>query len=163
MNVIGPVINLTLNSLIIYYLNNLKNIGCSCAMNYKRDYIMAYSGIIIAMNVLTIGYGGTEKVAGLYIKYPILCGVLAAAVIGSIVNVVFTLQYVEEMKRINCECSESVYRDMMFILSIIQAASLGILILLLAYMGYTIFSISHTGLDELKKSVSKYARKTTKH
>jgi len=137
LSYISPAIGITLSSLIIYYLNNLKTIGCACALNYKRDYIMGFSGILIAMNLAAVVVGGSHKLAAVYMKYPVLYGFLVALTIGAIVNIVFTLQYVEEMKRINCDCSESVYRDMMFILAIIQAASYGIIAILAAYLGYS--------------------------
>ena len=52
--------------------------------------------------------------------------------IGGVINVVYTIQFVQDMKKKNCECSKSVFREMMFILAILQAISWIFLILLLA-------------------------------
>ena len=51
--------------------------------------------------------------------------------IGGIINVVYTIQFVEDMKKKNCNCSKSVFREMMFILAILQAISWIFLIILL--------------------------------
>jgi hypothetical protein len=50
--------------------------------------------------------------------------------VGGIVNVIFTLQYVAKLKVTECKCSESVYRDIMETLAIINAVTYGIVFLM---------------------------------
>jgi hypothetical protein len=52
-------------------------------------------------------------------------------VIAAIINIVYTIQYVNELKKNDCACSESFYRELMYILAIINACAWIILILII--------------------------------
>lgn len=160
-NLITPAIGITLSSLIIYYLNNLKTIGCECALNFKRDYIMYYSIVNIAFNVLSFAVG-VPNILNYYNRYPILYSILPVLFAAAVVNMVFIFQYVEEMKKINCECSESVYRDMMFVLAILQAISIGIILLLLVQVGYMFSQFSSKNIKNFKTAYVKGIRASAK-
>ena len=121
------VIGVILSSLIIYYLKNLETIGCACAMDYKRTYIMAYHIFSIFIGLL-----------GIFINLDILRkhNVLQLIfMVISITNYVFTIQYIEEMKKENCNCSESVYRTMMYIFSIIYLLTIALLLFIIYFGG----------------------------
>ena len=60
----------------------------------------------------------------------------------TILNIVFTLLYIDEVKKANCDCSESVFRDMMFVLSIIQACMYGITFISSLYITFLFASLS---------------------
>ena len=160
-NLIGPAIGVTLSSLIIYYLNNLKTIGCECALNFKRDYIMYYSIVNILFNVVSLTVG-VPTILNYYNRYPILYSVPAVLFAAAIVNMVFIFQYVEEMKKINCECSESVYRDMMFVLAILQAISIGLILLLSVQVGYMVSKFSPSNIKKFKSAYVKEIRRRAK-
>lgn len=117
------LLTMSLQACIIYYLNNLQKIGCECAINYKQRYIFGY-----AIFSLLLGFSNlfTDKVRKFAEKTPAILILLLGA---SILNIVFTLLYIDEVKKANCDCSESVFRDMMFVLSIIQACAYGFLFL----------------------------------
>jgi hypothetical protein len=120
-------IGIVLSSLIIYYLKNLETIGCACAMDYKRTYILFY-------HVLSIFIG----ICGVFINLDILRKsnvVQLIFMVISITNYVFTIQYVQQMKKENCNCSESVYRTMMYILSIIYFLSIAFLLFIFYFGG----------------------------
>lgn len=157
----GPAIGITLSSLIIYYLNNLKTIGCECALNFKRDYIMYYSMVSILFNIVSFAVG-VPTILIYYIRYPILYSIPAVLFAAAVVNMVFIFQYVEEMKKINCECSESVYRDMMFVLAILQAISIGVIVLLLVQVGYIFSQFSSKNIKNFKTSYVKGIRTRAK-
>ena len=160
-NLIGSAIGITLSSLIIYYLNNLKTIGCECALNFKRDYIMYYSMVSILFNIVSFAVG-VPTILIYYIRYPILYSIPAVLFAAAVVNMVFIFQYVEEMKKINCECSESVYRDMMFVLAILQAISIGVIVLLLVQVGYIFSQFSSKNIKNFKTSYVKGIRTRAK-
>ena len=63
---------------------------------------------------------------------------VSVLVIAIITNTIFTLMYIQELEKDNCECSESVLRTMMYILSLISAATWGLL-LLFALIAASIF------------------------
>ena len=58
-------------------------------------------------------------------------------------NVVFVIQFVNELKREDCACSDSVYKDVMYILSILHAIVLGATLLLYVFLfsslGYELY------------------------
>lgn len=120
--------------LVIYYLNHLNTIGCKCAMNYKRDYILYYNifAIIYGCFSLTPFYNPQYMTHYMVVSILIMC--------GAILNVVFTILYVEDLKKEKCTCSESYIRELMLILSIINAISWGILLLMILYISITIGS-----------------------
>jgi hypothetical protein len=51
--------------------------------------------------------------------------------VGSIINIIFTIQYVNDLKDKNCNCSESINREIMYIVAILRASVLVLTILIL--------------------------------
>ena len=121
---IAFVFNVVISSCIIYYLKRLETIGCKCALNFKHDYIFYFTCINLGVALLRFGVGSIAIVRTimLFVSIPL--------VIAAIVNIVYTIQYVDEMKKNNCNCSESIYRDLMYILAIINACAWIILLLI---------------------------------
>ena len=76
--VLLSVVNIALNACILYYLQNLERIGCICAMNYKRDYIYAYTIFSICFDIINAGTQGKiskyleDKKSGIYIALILL-------------------------------------------------------------------------------------------
>ena len=126
--IVAFTFNVIISSCIIYYLKQLETIGCKCALNFKHDYIFYFTCINLffaTMNIL-IGFTTIYRMFMLIAFIPLL--------IAGIVNVVFTIQYVNEVKEKNCDCSKSFYRDMMYILAIINASVWILLFLILIPM-----------------------------
>ena len=146
-------LSMVIPGLILYYLKNLETIGCKCAMNYKRTYIMFYAIFGLAFGASNLLSGGrvTDYITESPFAIPLLF-VLAAA---GIANIVLTLMYVEELKKDNCECSESVFRTMMYILSIIGAAVWGLTILLGLMLGFMVASMPMPKAPTLKSAKGK--------
>jgi hypothetical protein len=109
------IINVAILSSIIYYLKRLETIGCKCALNFKHHYIFYFTCFMLLFSVLNYGLIGVPayRLFRLYIYVPY--------VIAAIINIIYTIQYVNEMKRLNCDCSKSFYRELMYILAILQA------------------------------------------
>jgi hypothetical protein len=115
--IVAFTFNLIVSSLIIYYLNRLEKIGCKCALNFKRDYIFYFTCINLFFALMNVLIGTT------IIYQTIMLVVFFPLVVAGIVNIVYTIQYVNEMKQLNCDCSESIYRELMFILAIVNACA----------------------------------------
>ena len=146
-------LSMVMPALILYYLKKLEAIGCKCAMNYKRTYIMHYT-------IFNLGFGAASLVSGGrlidYIeKSSFAIPIILVLAVAGITNIVFTLMYVEELKKDNCECSESVFRTMMYILSIIGAVVWGLVIVLLLMLGYMVGSLREIQVPTLKSSKGK--------
>jgi hypothetical protein len=130
---------LTVAGLSLYYLKHLETIGCKCSMNYKRTYIMFYHifGLVFGSAQLLSGGKLVEYIVESRYAMPFL----SVLVIAIITNIVFTLMYIEELKKDNCECSESVFRTMMYILSILAAALWGLILFFGLMLGGLIASM----------------------
>ena len=129
-------LSMVLTGLILYYLKNLETIGCKCAMNYKRTYIMSYHIFSLAFGAASLLSG--NRLAEYIVESRYAIPFVSVLVIAIITNVVFTLMYIQELEKDNCECSESVLRTMMYILSLISAATWSLL-LLFALIAASIF------------------------
>jgi hypothetical protein len=132
---ISPTIGIALSSIIVYYLYSLEKLGCQCSLTGKRTYILGFNSALIAFNAFILLMGGIEGVVALYKKFPVLYIVPVAILVGTIANVIFTLEFIDEMKRKGCACSDSVYRDIMYILAIFQAVTWSILGLVILVVG----------------------------
>ena len=123
---IAEIISLTmlvLQILNVNYLYSLEEAGCECAMDFKRKYIMIYTGIFVVYSLLSNLVAPAFFRSFAYITLPVI-------LVAGIVNVVYTLQYVRQLQADNCKCSESVYREILYAVGIINAVSYGILGLL---------------------------------
>jgi hypothetical protein len=128
---VTPVIGLIFSGLIIYYLRHLEQIGCLCAMTPQRNYIYYYTVILVLFNVVNLFLLPNMNKSTVKPIAMIMGPIAILLLIGGVINVVYTIQFVQDMKKKNCECSKSVFREMMFILAILQAISWLFLILLL--------------------------------
>lgn len=119
-------------------------------MNYKRDYIYAYTIFSICYDIINAGTQGKiskyleDKKSGIYIALIL--------VLAGIINLVFTFQYILDIKKDNCNCSESVFREMMFALAIIRTCVIGITIISAVSAGYLFYILFYnTSSTKLKK------------
>lgn len=151
-----PVIGLIFSGLIIYYLRHLEKIGCLCAMTPQRNYIFYYTVVLVLFNLVNLFLlpnmnQNTVK------PFAMIMGPIAILLlIGGVINVVYTIQFVQDMKKKNCECSKSVFREMMFILAILQVISWAFLILLLVVA--IIYSKGNT-MKLVMKSIKKEVKR----
>ena len=122
LRIVPLLLGISLQACIVYYLDNLEKIGCVCAMNGKRMFIFAFAIFSILLNTVQLF---TDKLPTYLAKYPIAMAGIAALGISYIV---VTLIYIEDIKKANCNCSESVFRDMMYYLSIISACLWGFIV-----------------------------------
>ena len=119
------VFNVIIASCIIYYLKRLETINCKCALNFKHQYIFYFTCINLFFALINFAFGTVSIVRFimLFVSIPL--------VIAAIINIVYTIQYVNELKKNDCACSESFYRELMYILAIINACAWIILILII--------------------------------
>jgi hypothetical protein len=106
---------------ILNYLIRLERIGCACAMDWRRTYMIAYMIMTILIGIFTMASGMKPPVA-LAMALPIL----------GLFYIVFVLQYVSRLKKEKCECSESVFRDVMEILAYLYVLLMLLSIVLIA-------------------------------
>jgi prepilin signal peptidase PulO-like enzyme (type II secretory pathway) len=126
-----PVIGLIFSGLIIYYLRHLEKLGCLCAMTPQRNYIYYYTIILVLFNLVNLFLLPNMNKNSVKPFAMIMGPIAILLLIGGVINIVYTIEFVQDMKKKNCECSKSVFREMMFILAILQVISWLFLILLL--------------------------------
>mgnify|MGYP000103134791 CR=1 FL=1 len=115
--VIITALNFLFYALIIRYLLRLEEIGCECAMTFKRKYILYFTSVNLILMLLSL-----TNVMDNFRKNKDLYGVFIMVYsMSSLLNIFYTIQYVNELKEMNCDCSESYYREMMYIFAIIDA------------------------------------------
>lgn len=143
IGVIVGIFLLIIQILIIHYLFRLEKIGCKCAMDWRRSYIIffLFFSILYAVSVLFIDRNTIPVVQTLM------------TVLG-LLNVVLTLQYVHKLKKEKCECSESIYREIMSVVAIFNAILYSSLLIILIYFLFTMLSFAK-GAQNKASSASK--------
>jgi hypothetical protein len=135
INYISPIINLFISGTILYYLYYLEKINCKCSLTFQRNYIYYYTIIIFVINAVTIFFQKKLKEMALVIL-PISIMLL----IAGLVNIIYTFEYVNDMKKQNCKCSDSIVKDLMFIVAVLQ--SFVIITFLLTILSIFLFKIN---------------------
>lgn len=133
------LISVIINVYILMYLVNLEKVGCKCAMNWRRTFIMFF---IIFSVVLSI--------ASLF-SYDILSSaiVMGLFTVASIANVVIILQYINMLKKEQCDCSEGLAREIMHVIAILYAFFYVLLFVILIFTGFKV-----TEFTKLSKSLA---------
>ena len=121
-------ISLFLAIVIIYYLKRLETIKCNCSFNFKRNYILGFTSLSLLLTISKFLF----KEYKFFVK--ILLIIYIPWFIATITNIIFTLQYVTELKKTKCECSESVYRELMFILAILNTVIISFSLIILLFL-----------------------------
>ena len=132
---ISPIINLFISGTIMYYLYYLEKINCKCSLTFQRNYIYYYTIIIFIINAVTIFFQKKLKELAL-----VILPISIILLIAGIVNIIYTFEYVNDMKKQNCKCSDSIIKDLMFILAILQ--SFVVIIFFLTILSIFVFKIN---------------------
>lgn len=143
---LGPSLTLIISGTILYYLNHLTTIDCKCSLTFQRNYIFYYTIVVFVINLLTICFQDKLKKLAL-----VILPISILLVIAGIINIVYTIEYVQDMKKQNCKCSESMIRDLMFIIVILQICVWSIV--LLTMLTIIIFRINLPISQTIKKSL----------
>jgi hypothetical protein len=141
---LGPAVTLFITGTIIYYLHHLDRIGCKCSLTFQRKYIYYYTIFVFIINLLTISFQNKLKKIALFVL-----PISILLIIAGIINIFYTIEYVDEMKKQNCKCSDSVIRDLMFIIAILQICVW--IIVLLTITSIIVFKIKIPWKIPLKK------------
>lgn len=138
------IIFVVIQTLIVNYLVKLESMGCECAMDWRRNFIVFFL-------VLSIVY----TLSSFFIDKDSLPLLQSIMVITGIINVILALQYINRLKKEKCECSESLYRDVLYLVSIFNAILYSLLIVLLIYFFFSMASYSKSAkFPRQKKSIS---------
>lgn len=136
---------LILQGFTIKYLMDLEKINCLCAMNWKRDYLILYA---IFTFVAIIVSGFFKQIPG-----PVLKVFFS---IFTIINIVLSILYINNLKISDCKCSENVMRDVIYYVEILKGLICAISIIAVMYFIYTMQSFGR----QIKTSVESQLKNT---
>lgn len=123
------IINILLYYNIYKWIIKLEKTGCACSENWKRTYIKYYTVFIITYIIVSVLY--------LFItdrNLNIVLSVNFITLIAEVLYIIFSIQYISELKYKKCECSKDYIRDITLLYSIILASLLGLSILIGIYV-----------------------------
>jgi len=103
VDLVSKAIQIGLYIAFLVYLGKLEQIGCACALNWRRQFIIAFIVVALVWTLVTIVMTPFKNV---YIA------VLLAAF--SLAFVVIAIQYVNKLKKDKCECSEHLTREVLY-------------------------------------------------
>ena len=131
LHVIAAFIGLILNAVILLYLHKLEKLGCECAYDWRRNYIIAYTGFMIAYSAVDLCVAVSGNKTGAMSN---VLKVLSPVVfIGGVLFAIFGIQYVHDLQKKKCECSEEIGRDVLYIVAVVDA----IFFILIGLLGLT--------------------------
>lgn len=120
-------------ALIIIYLIRLEVIGCKCAMDFKRKYIILYHTFeVIFYSLVFLSKG---KLFEYLVDSRYFTPIFSVYAIATLVNIVFSLVYLVELAIKKCRCAENAIGGLMFMFNFFYLAAI-ILMLLLMLAGY---------------------------
>lgn len=99
------------------YIRKLERTGCECSTDWRRSYISWYviiMGVVALVQILAMSFGHGLQYLSAFAAYGI---VPLLMFIGTILMVVFSLQYVHRLKKEKCKCSEGTGRVVLQVLS----------------------------------------------
>ena len=135
LNFILSLLLVAINIWVIVYLYRLESIGCKCAMDFRRTYVIAYLivSLVYSAAVGVLMYLFRKSSLPVDSKVPaITLGVLSLVMLlAGILYIVFGLQYIERLKEEKCECSEDLARDVWQVVLYIHIAFLVLMVLLI--------------------------------
>jgi hypothetical protein len=118
----------------LVYLHKLEKIGCDCALNWRRNYIIAFIVFSLTWNVATMFSPS--------LRYNLLIAIIVFAL--ALMFLIVTIQYVNKLKKDKCECSKDLTREIMLYYSwIILIVSL-IIAAFIVFVLYKVNSIPYT-------------------
>ena len=127
-------IAITINYLALTWLWKLEEIDCKCSDNWMRHYIKyflyAYFVMLaftIVMNLYFFLSGESFKGSSIFV---LISPVLLIFNMFGFANMIIALIYIDQLKKMNCECSEDVKREIYWYYNIIKASFMAFALLI---------------------------------
>jgi hypothetical protein len=128
----------------LIYLFKLEKIGCDCALNWRRNYMIVFMIFALSTNLVSIIVPS--------LRLNVVFAVISATL--SLMFLIVTIQYVQKLKSDKCECSKDATREIMFYYSWIMLILFWLSVAILLYVLYLLNSRKPTG-QSLKPKVKR--------
>lgn len=113
---LASIITIILFMYLLTFVYKLESTGCTCALDWRRNYIVFYCFYAIIL-----------AVAHFFTHTSILVAFAPVTFALGLLFVVFTLQYVHRLKREKCTCSDQIGRVILYLVAAIDAAVFAII------------------------------------
>ena len=138
INALVAIILLIINIFVLIYLDNLEKIGCKCAFDWRRTYAYVYTIIFLiyafVVGVIYASISDNMSENSIVLMENIITAITGIMVLAGILYIIFSLQYIHNLRNIKCECSKHLTRDVWEIVLYIEVA--------LAFFGILLFVLS---------------------
>lgn len=160
MNSISLTITLLINIgflvfdvFLIKWLFDLDTNSCECSKDWKKDYIkhwLMLHSVFVGINIIVTIYNYFKGI------YNVQCACIMSLVlyIIGLLNFIFSIMYIKQLKNIDCKCTENRLREFYYIYSwIILILNVPIVLILLFSFFYQ--SFSNNKIESVIKSSKK--------
>ena len=136
-NIILGLIGISINISAILWIYKLENIDCKCSNNWMRIYIKYYLHVIIPIMVISLFmhiYLYVNNMIYTDIRSNLLSlyfFIIGGFNIFGFINIIISIIFINQLKEINCNCSEDIKREVYYIYNIIMASLICLTILML--------------------------------
>ena len=116
VSTVFTAIELFIYAKTLQWLFDLNKLDCKCSSDKRKEFIemwiQIYIGISVVMYFVNVYYFWLDNHQPTSNTISLIKFVIA---IFSMVNMILSIQYIQNLKDIECSCSESVSREMYFI------------------------------------------------
>lgn len=140
-NLIMSIVTIIIYVFTLQWINRLETTKCKCSEDFKRDFIKYYIYIYFAniafmifasLAFFILGLSGTSA-KKLFASSAFIAFIQICVSILSIINIIFSIMYIYNLKKTECKCSEGMEREVYYIWNIIGAAMIGMSFLMLLF------------------------------
>jgi hypothetical protein len=149
---------------ILNYIHKLHQIGCTCAKDWRRNYIMYFIIFLIIVFLL--------QILGVINNKSFSPFIMTIYFILTVVFVMIVYHYIYDLKTKHCKCSEDTARTILEYFNYIQIALLSIVIILMVYCMFYIaqhkdqieelFALSNEKREKILAEADKLLKKSNK-
>lgn len=155
LHVIFNLIYIAVWTFILLYIIRLEEIGCECAIGWRRVFIKYYIMVIIAMVLLSMfGIFSSKQLSPFFMT-------LQFALTVVFITVVY--HYIHDLKVQKCKCSEDMARDILEFVNYIQMFLVIFSLLVMVHAMFTVAKyMSDMSPEQQKKLRSAFKKSLQK-
>jgi hypothetical protein len=133
------ILFLILYIFVYIWIVKLEQTGCECSKDWRRGFIKVFAIVIIVMILLKMFVNVHDAIMTVYF-------------IASLVFIISVFQYIHELKRIKCECSEAKTRDILEIVNYIQLGLLALVAVVFIIVGIRMMTNRNASPGKIKSA-----------
>lgn len=120
-SIISLVIGLAYATFVLLFLDKVQKVGCACALTWERKFIRIYMTVCILLLIFTVGLNAAAPGALMSPSWSILMFLWQLVTLA---NLIISLNYIRDLQKGQCKCSDTTSRQVWEIILWIQVAAL---------------------------------------